>query len=147
MKVHVVRAAQDATIGDAVDMMDLYQVTLLPVVDDQDHLIGIVSESDIVKRILSGMIENPDYAAEASLERALPLNNFMTREVVAVDERDSVIMAATIMMDRDLKRLPVTSDGRLVGTIARIDVCQALLEGEAIVPDSIDAPKSPESKT
>ena len=128
MKVHVIRAAWDATLGDAVDMMDLYQITTLPVVDEHDRLIGIVSESDIVHRLLPGVIRG----GEIQLTRETALASLMVRDVVSVDEGEDVAAAAKLMMDRELKRLPVTGAGRLVGTIARIDICQAFLEGELI---------------
>src|SRR5438093_1538708 len=53
MKVHVIRASADATLGDAVDMMDLYQVTALPIVDQEGRILGIVTERDITEWVLA----------------------------------------------------------------------------------------------
>ena len=128
MKVHVIRAAADATLGDAVDMMDLYQITTLPVVDDDDHIIGIISESDIVERLMPGIVSG----SGLDCTRNTLISELMLTNVIVVDEGEDVKTAANIMLQRDLKRLPVTSDGRLVGTIARIDICQTVLEGESI---------------
>ena len=132
MKVHVIKAGADATLGDAVDMMDLYQITTLPVVDEQDRLIGVISESDIVRSVLppflNSAVDVPDRSADVASR--------MSASVVSVDEGADVIEAARIMLERDLKRLPVTSEGKLVGTIGRIDICQAILEGQLTAPES-----------
>ena len=131
MKVHVIRASMDATIGDAVDMMDLYQVTSLPIVDADDKISGIVTESDVVRALLPVFLGDSSGDSAASLpsrsQSVLPLSN---PTVVAVDEGDDVLVAAELMLRHGLDRLPVTGEDRLVGTIGRIDICQAILEGQ-----------------
>src|SRR5688572_25154872 len=112
MKVHVIKAGAEATLGDAVDMMDLYQISTLPIVDEQDRLIGVISESDIVRSVLPPFLDTA-----GSLGRGTEIHSRMSTDVVSVDEGADVVEAARIMLKRDLKRLPVTSDGRLVGTI------------------------------
>jgi CBS domain-containing protein len=52
----------------------------------------------------------------------------MTGNVIAVDENTDVLEAAAIMLQKKVKRLPVTAEGKLVGIISRIDICQAVLE-------------------
>ena len=129
MKVHVIRASADATLGDAVDMMDLYQVTALPVVDQEDRILGIVTERDITEWVLPSYVQKSGTPAPAP-ERTAPLNQRMSTDIISVDEGEEVLHAAELMLARSLKRLPVTSNGRLAGTISRIDICQAFLEGQ-----------------
>src|SRR5260221_12958353 len=47
MKTHVVKTTPDAPLAEAVDLMDIYQVNSLPVVDTEGRLVGILSEEDI----------------------------------------------------------------------------------------------------
>ena len=131
MKVHVIRAGVDATIGDAVDMMDLYQITALPIVDEEDRLVGIVSESDIVRAVLPEFM-NTGRGGKSNplLDRSRSVTPLAAKTVISVDEGDDVLSAAALMLAHDLERLPVTGNDRLVGAIGRIDICQAILEGQ-----------------
>jgi len=140
MKVHVIKAGEDSTLGDAVDMMDLYQITTLPIVDGEDRPIGVISESDIVQVVLPPFLESTHKSIGADSitrlqDRGSNIAGSMIGPVISVDEGADVLEAAQIMLDRDFKRLPVTSDGRLVGTIGRIDICQAILEGQLTAPE------------
>jgi len=140
MKVHVIKAGEDATLGDAVDMMDLYQITTLPIVDGEDRPIGVISESDIVQAVLPPFLESTGKRSGVESASRLPdrgasIAESMSGPIIAIDEGADVLEAAQIMLDRDFKRLPVTSAGRLVGTIGRIDICQAILEGQLTAPE------------
>jgi len=49
MKTHVVKTTPDATLSEAVDLMDLYQVSGLPVVDGEGRLVGMLTEQDVIR--------------------------------------------------------------------------------------------------
>ena len=51
----------------------------------------------------------------------------MIRDAITVKPADEVAQAATIMVDRQIRRLPVVEDGRLHGTVSRADVCRAVV--------------------
>lgn len=123
MRAHVVTILATATLAEAVDVMDLYQVSALPVLDSEDRLAGVVTEHDVVGWLLP---EAPGRPVDAG---AVRVSDMMTAPAVAVDEGADVMDAVRLMLGRRIKRVPVTSGGRLVGMISRIDVCQAILEG------------------
>lgn len=138
MHTHVVTVQPEDTLRDAVDKMDLYQVSGLPVVDDEGRLVGVITEHDIIRELLphpgeaqteeSYRAEWQDLATRAARVRGMQVKQAMTSNVIAVDENTDVLEAAAIMLQKKVKRLPVTADGRLVGIISRIDICQAVLE-------------------
>ena len=140
MRVHVNSITPDAALPDAVDMMDLYQVVIIPVVDEESRPIGVVSESDIEEALLipfnAGASDSRATAAEraermrlsARAAREIRIREIMSVPPVTVDEHTDVLEAASMLQTRGLKRIPVTSDGRLIGTIGRIEVSQAILE-------------------
>lgn len=139
MKAHVVKTTPEATLRDAVDKMDLYQVSGLPVVNARDELVGVVSEYDVIQALLpeyvrlgegAGSRPQEDLATLVARVREMPVGQAMSSPAVSVDENTDVLDAAAIMLERRFKRLPVTSEGRLVGVISRIDICQAVLEGQ-----------------
>ncbi len=136
MRVHAIRVQAGATLGEVVDMFDIYQHTGLPVVDAEDRILGFVTESAVAKRVLPPYLVRPeprnldDKAGVSEELRNLPVLDLMEDDVYTVDEHADVTEVARILLDRGLKRIPVTSEGRLVGTIGRNDICQAILDGE-----------------
>lgn len=144
MKTHVIKTHPAATLRDAVDMMDLYQVSGLPVVEDEDRLVGVVTEFDVINALLPHYAdsaaprtwagEKPDLEALVDAVRSRTVGEAMTSPAVSIDENADVLEAASLMLQHRIKRLPVTSEGRLVGVISRIDICQAILEGQLGIP-------------
>ncbi len=138
MHSQLVTVSPDDTLRDAVDRMDLYQVSGLPVVDRTNQLIGVISEHDIIRELLPAPSENPDsdeyreslqdIEARVNQVREMKVSDAMSKTLVMVEETDDVLEAAALMLARKVKRLPVTSEGRLTGIISRIDICQAFLE-------------------
>lgn len=146
MKTHIVKAEPEMTMREAVDMMDLYQVSGLPVVNRDGALLGVVTEFDAIRELLPRFASfSGEGGADATItmrEQAEEagkrlVSDCMTSPAIAIDENADVGEAARLMHDRHIKRLPVTSGGLVVGIISRVDICQALLEGE-IFKHSID---------
>jgi len=123
MRSHVVTISPTASLAEAVDKLDLYQVSGLPVLDENDRLIGVVTEHDVISWVLPGSREGKQDPASVTVSEV------MTAPAAHIDEYADVMDAVRLMLERRIKRLPVTSGGRLVGIISRIDVCQAILEG------------------
>ncbi len=92
----------------------------LPVVDDQDVLVGFISEYDLLKLIQEG----EDLAVE-------PVCNHMVRDVVSVFPESSVMEVLNLLENQHYLRIPVVEDGRLKGLISRRDILFASLKGKA----------------
>jgi CBS domain-containing protein len=139
MKSHIVKIIPDATLGEAVDLMDLYQVSGLPVVDEAGVLVGMLTEHDVIRALLPEgrleAVERREGDTEALVTRLhriqeLRVGDYMTAPAISVTETTDLLDAAALMLSRRLKRLPVTGEGgQVVGVLSRIDVCQAILEG------------------
>ncbi|NUL81375.1 MAG: CBS domain-containing protein [Armatimonadetes bacterium] len=112
MSAHIATVRPDAPLRDAIDKMDLYQLTALPVVDEDLRVLGIVTEADVAKRC-----ESPN----------APISECMTAPAISVDADAEIEEAERAFAQHRLKRAPVTMDGRLVGMIGRIELCQAKL--------------------
>lgn len=89
-----------------------------PVVDANQHLIGFLSESDVLAKMLQSIYHNEQVTDVAAL---------MRKEVLSVKPYDSVIELAQTMLQKKPKVYPVVDDdGNLLGTICRNDVLRAI---------------------
>lgn len=133
MKTHVVKTSPEATLSQAVDLMDLYQVNCLPVVEEDGRLCGIISEADVLRAALPDGVEAESAEPWTEARRGAAeyaVRDYMTVPPVSVSESLDLREASALLLTRNLKRLPVLSEeGQVVGTLNRIDVLQALFEG------------------
>jgi len=127
MTTRVIWVKKDATFREMAAALREHRVSAFPVLDDQDKVIGVVSEADMLTKealdgepgVFSSILHRRDQAKA----RGVTAGDLMTTAVVAVRLDDTVEHAAKLMYDRRVKRLPVTdADGHLVGIISRADV-------------------------
>lgn len=136
MKTHVVKTTPDATLAEAVDLMDLYQSSSLPVVDSQGILCGMLSEGDVLRALNLQELSDAyaghlrEAVSKAASAGDFRIGAYMTQPALSVSENADIWDAAQLLLTRRLKRLPVTrEDGQVVGVLTRLDVCEAIFEG------------------
>ena len=138
MRVRTARIRQDSDIRHAAEIVALSGVSDLMVVDDEDKFIGVLSEGDILRTALPDIDEILDEggtledAFQIFLDKGkqlaeLPITPLIIREPIVLDPENHVAQAATILVDQQIRLLPVVQDGKLVGTISRADVCRAVV--------------------
>ena len=127
MTTRVIWVRKDATFREMAAALRKHRVSAFPVLDDDDKVIGVVSEADMLTKealdgepgVISGLLHRRDQAKA----RGVTAGDLMTTAVVAVRPDDTIEHAAKLMYDRRVKRLPVTdADGHLLGIISRADV-------------------------
>jgi CBS domain-containing protein len=111
-----------------------------PVVDDSGHVVGVISQSDLVRHALerttareAGLVYSDDdeWADVGNLRvdrSAALVEKLMRTEVLSVNREDSAALAANIMRERRVHRLLVTERGRLVGVITSFDLLRVVEE-------------------
>jgi len=133
--------APDASVTDAARLMVEERIGSLPVIEN-GKLIGIVTEGDLIMQdvklefptylhLLDGFIMYPPATArfESELKKAVAANvrAVMTENPVTVRVDASLEEAATLLVEKDVSRLPVLDGDRLVGIISKSDVVRSLL--------------------
>ncbi|MGB4442019.1 MAG: CBS domain-containing protein [Coriobacteriia bacterium] len=126
----------DASLQQAARLFSLMRVSGLPVVNDQQKVIGFLSESDIIDAISprsrdrSGIFVADFGEIARKMRRAgdATVREYMTEHPITVDESQVVGAVSEIMLTEGIKILPVVQNGVLVGTVNRADVCSALME-------------------
>jgi CBS domain-containing protein len=110
METSVITVTKDTPIYDAIGIMVANNITGLPVVDDDMNLAGIISEKDVLD-LLYNFRDKPGTVAD-----------FMTADVVSFTIHDSLTDVAASFRDNFFRRVPIVSDGKLVGIISRRDI-------------------------
>ena len=129
MKTHVVKVYETSTIREAVDLMDIYQVDSLPVVDTENRLTGIISEGDILKALATRNCSKMVVCKRNQFIAESAVTTYMVQNVISISERCEAEEAVSLILDSGLKRIPVvTEDKHVVGTLNRVDVFQALFD-------------------
>lgn len=134
----------DVTLADAATRMLDASIGSLLVVDDAGQLIGIVTDGDFAARragIPFSTIRRPqvlgEWLGEEGIERIYEearrrtVAEIMSTPVHSVTEDDSIEQVLRMMLERDIKHMPVVSDGRPVGMIARHDLLKMMLHNLA----------------
>jgi len=111
MTTDPVTVSGETTVLEALDKINKHTLHHLPIVDERDRLVGIISEKDLLR-------SKPEkQVAEV-----------MTRDVVTVTEYTALEDAARVMADRTISSLPVMRNDKLVGIITETDLFRIFLE-------------------
>jgi CBS domain-containing protein len=139
MSTHVIAARQSAPYKELATMLRDQRVSAFPVIDDDNKVIGIVSESDLLtKEALEGTVPRTLQSLTKQRLRsqvnAVTAADLMTKPAVTIGPDEPVAHAARLMFERRVKRLPVTSDdGTLIGIVTRSDVLSVYSRPDAAI--------------
>jgi CBS domain-containing protein len=120
-----------------------------PVVDTDGRLLGMVTESDLIRRLAAPEDEPRNWLAEFFTPAGRQAARFarthgqtardvMTTGLVTAQEDTPIAVIAKVFEERGVRRVPVVRDGKLVGIVARADLIRSLLVPEGSLAE--DAP-------
>ena len=113
-------AQANATCVSLAQKMVAGLVNGLPVTDEHGFVVGVVTEFDLLKVLLNG---------NGGLTTAV--KEIMTPQPVCVDVDHTLDHAIYLMSEHNMVHIPVTSQGRLVGTMSRRDILRAYIAKES----------------
>ncbi len=139
MTREVISIQAETTVEEIARLLSVHHIGGMPVVNQENRVIGIVTESDLfLKRkgipfsavklpVLFKQWVDPEQLAEIYEDaRHHTAADVMTSDVVCVDVEEPVGRVAWLMAQRNIKRVPVLQDGVLVGIITRADIIRRL---------------------
>ena len=127
MTLNPVTITPEVSVTDALRLMSEKKIRRLPVLDSQGHLIGIVSDRDLLLASPSPATSLAIWEIHELLAK-LTVEKMMTREVITATEDTPLEEAARIMADSRIGGLPVMRDAVLVGFISESDLFKTLLQ-------------------
>lgn len=128
MTTRVVAVKRGADFKQITRALREYHVSACPVIDDAGRIVGVVSEDDLLYKAADcelpvGLIRLRWKLGEESKITAVTADRLMTSPAVTIHPDAPVAVAARVMRDRRLKRLPVVdADGALIGIVSRVDL-------------------------
>jgi CBS domain-containing protein len=143
MRAHQIRSRRvmtirpEASIADAIKLMLAHHISGLPVADANGKLVGILCESDFLRRteigteharnrLLTILLGAERIADEFVKEHGRKVEQVMTRQPITVGEQTPLEEVADLMERRHLNHVPVLRDDRIVGIITRSDFLSAV---------------------
>ena len=142
MTTAVITVKPDTTVRELADILTKNKISGVPVVDAKGRVLGMVSEAYII--LQDADLHFPFYLQfldsviylqsvhkfEERVRKAIgsKVSEIMTQEVISASPGETVREVATLMADRNVNRVPVTEDGRLVGIVTRGDIVRAIAQ-------------------
>ncbi|WP_406258207.1 CBS domain-containing protein [Streptomyces chartreusis] len=144
MTTDVVNVRQDMGFADIAKLLAEHGITAVPVVDDADRPVGVVSEADLLRKEAARLDADwllptlhPQHVGRDKAE-ATTAEGLMTSPAVTARPEWTVVEAARAMERGGVKRLPVVdAAGRLIGVISRADLLRVFLRGDRAIREEI----------
>lgn len=134
----IITIKSDQTLIEAARILVKNNISGAPVVDKKGNLIGMLSEKDLfhalypnVKDILRDLglwLGEEKVKHRIAIKRKIPVNQLMTKKVLAVNDNDEALRAGSVMLTAQIHRLPVLKNKKLVGIVSRRDIFRKLLK-------------------
>ena len=116
MTKKVVCIRKDTPIFEAIQLMANNNITGIPVVESDSTLVGMLSEQDVLRLF---------HTHEDEKDRTV--SDFMTQPVIHFEENELVLDVCYCLRDNSIRRVPVTSNGKVTGVISRSDILKCIL--------------------
>ncbi|WP_103866524.1 MULTISPECIES: CBS domain-containing protein [Aquimarina] len=111
----------DQSVMEVVESLIKHKISGGPVVDENNQLLGIISEGDCLKQLNESRYYNMPID-DAKVEK------FMVKDVETIDGNLNIFDAANKFLETKRRRFPILEDGKLVGQISQKDVMKAALQ-------------------
>jgi len=138
MTAKVISVSPENEVGEIAKLLGEKRISAVPVVDADQHVLGIVSEGDLIRRVETGTEKQRGswwlglFTAQGDLSTAYSkahgrrASDVMTQDVITIAEDTPIADVARTLEENHIKRVPVVRDGRLVGIVSRANLLHGL---------------------
>jgi len=115
---NMVTFTPDQPIQDVISIIVKKKIAGAPVLDDQHHLVGIISEKDCLRLIV-------DQAYYNMPPETRKVSDYMTPQVQSLSPKTTVVEAAVEFLNSPIRRFPIVENGMLIGQVSRRHILKA----------------------
>ena len=115
MTANVIKVKKDVILTEAIALLLRWHISALPVVDDENKMVGIISEIDLVNLAFDGN------AADTIVEEV------MVTDIVSFSPNTELADLVRTFSKRHLRRVPIIDKGKVVGIVSRRDILREML--------------------
>ena len=127
MTAEVTALKRNDSLLIARDIMTLGRVRHFPVIDEENKLVGVVSQRDLYRASLGSVMKYGEKAQRAFLE-GIAVKEVMTAPVITIAPHATVQEAARVMMEKKIGCLPVLEGPKLAGIVTETDLLKLIAE-------------------
>jgi CBS domain-containing protein len=149
MATNVITVRLDTPVATIAEVLLANRISAVPVVNDKDILVGIVSEGDLIHRVETGTERHRSWWLELLAGKEMLAQEFvksharkaadvMTRSVVSVQLDTPLGDIASLLEKHRIKRVPVVINGKIAGIVSRANLIQALVSDAKSSNASVD---------
>ena len=121
MTRRLVTFSPDQTMDQVLDLLLAKNVSGGPVIDENNNLVGIISEGDCLKQVVRGKYNNVPTLSGY-------VRDYMATDVKSVSPDLNIFELAQMFLNLRIRRFPVMKDGKLIGQISQKDVMRAVIK-------------------
>lgn len=137
MTSEVITVDENSSVTAVAKLLAERGISAVPVVDQDNRVIGMVSEGDLLHRTETGterrrswwlelITSTNQLAGDYIKSHSSSVKDVMTRDVISVSDTTPVADIAVLLETNRIKRVPVLRDGELVGIVSRANLVRAL---------------------
>ena len=139
MTVDVITVKPETTVEELARLLIEHKISGVPVVDDNDQMIGVVTENDLIKknarlhiptiiRLFDAyfLLNSDKVEDEIKKMVAGTVDEICNKDIVSLTEETTLEEIATIMSEKNIHLLPVLRDGAVVGIVGKADIVKSM---------------------
>lgn len=115
---HIITFKPDQPIQDVIAAIIDKKISGAPVLDEQNHLVGMISEKDCLRLIV-------DQAYHNMPAETRTVSDYMTPKVQSLSPKTNIVEAAIEFLNSPIRRFPVVENGMLIGQVSRRHILKA----------------------
>ena len=128
MSTDLVTLNENENMSLASIMMTKARIRHLPVVDQQNRLLGLITHRDLLRISISDVAGLPEADRQKLLE-AIPIREVMCTEITTISPETSLLQSAKLLIAHKYGCLPVVEeDGKLVGLVTEADFVKMMVQ-------------------
>jgi CBS domain-containing protein/mannitol/fructose-specific phosphotransferase system IIA component (Ntr-type) len=127
MTSRVYRVSPDTPVRELLELVSAHRLRAVPVVGEEREVLGMVTDRDLLRHLLPAALRAGEGGERATgSPDELRVRDVMSRSVMCISEDQGLAEVASVMVNKDVERLPVVHDGKLTGFLTRGDILRKL---------------------